>query len=187
MYSVCSAGASFISKFILTHKYPLKTEPKHRSNREIRTVSSQKCLCIAEDGPAPQPWGHEPCVHLASPCSLFRSMLTRPDLPLLPPLQCQQPHFGFKHQDTGSCGWRSGGGGDGPSPGLPAETQLRDRSPNRGPWPGYTPEALSIHRASLDKRLCISTFILQHFPSPWDTEHWWLTMEHWQCINFEYE
>lgn len=134
------------------------------------------------------PYSHEPCVHLASPCSLFQSTMTSPDwsqTDLLPPLRCQQPHFGFKHQDTGSCGWRRGGGRDGPflSPRLTAEYTAQRQNTARGPWPDYTLEAHSIHCASLDKWLCSSTFISHHFPSPWDTEHWWLTMEHCNALT----
>lgn len=111
-------------------------------------------------------------------------MVTSLELPLLPPLQCQQPHFGFKHQVIGSCGSRRGRGRDGPSPGLTAEsTQLRDKTPHGGPWPG-------LHTRSSLNPLCIFGqmtlylhIISQHFPSPWDTEQWWLIMEHCSALT----
>lgn len=110
------------------------------------------------------------------------SMLSLPihgdQSPLPPPLQHQQPHFGFKHLDTGSCGWRRGGGREGPSPGLTAEYTTQRQNTTQGSMTRLMPKALSIHCASLDKGLCISTFISQDFCSPWDTEHWWLTTEH---------
>lgn len=144
-------------------------------------VSSPKCLCIAEDGPAPQPWGHEPCVHLASPCSLFQATVTSPLF--YHPCRVSSHILASNARTWAAVHEEEEEEGMDQAQGPQLNAQLRDKTPHGGPWPDYTPEALSIHCASLDKWLCIPTFISQCFPSPWDSEHWWLSIEHCNALT----
>lgn len=124
-------------------------------------------------------------------CASGISMLSLPShgdqSPLPPPLQGQQPHFGFMHRDTGSCGWRRGGGRDGSSTGATAECTAQRQNTTRGSmaW---------LHTRSSLNPLCIFGQMTLHLHIYLPTFS--LSMRQWalmaeyrtlQCINFEYE
>lgn len=101
----------------------------------------------------------------------------------------QFPKFGFKHWVIGSCGGRREGRGDGPSPGLTAESkQLWQIKHNT--WVhslGYRPRALS-NPPCTSGQITLSLHIC--FPTPSLSMRHWALMTHCgtaQCVNFGYK
>lgn len=124
-------------------------------------------------------------------CASGISMLSLPShddqSPLLPPLQGQQPHFGFKRQDTAAVDEEEEEEGMDQAQGPQLNAQLRDKTPHGGSmaW---------LHTRSSLNPLCIFGKMTFHphiyLPMFSLSMRQWALMAEYrtlQCINFEYE
>lgn len=148
VYSVCSVGVLFWSQFyslihshtplalLCTHPNPPPPPKKiPKPNKETRMTSPLKHLCIAEDGPAPQPWGNEPCVGL--PMQHLTSTVT----PLPPAPSSTAPaasvdRFGLQAPGHWQLWRKKGRGWTMPRVYSWVYAALADKTQHKGSWPG---------------------------------------------------